>query len=157
MSQIPSISSLHQEKSDQENTKNDMYNIVLNKCIDKIKMTNKQTDQTYIMFDVPNILIGYPSYNLKSCILFLMSQLSKHGYIIEFLQPCFLYIDWGTNKSNISMASSSSSNDRLKSQTKSLLEKFPNASKIEYFFEDASIPEFKYKSNKNALKKKRKK
>lgn len=156
MNQIPSISSLHQEKSDQVNTKNDMYNIVLNKCIDKIKMTNKQTEQTYIIFDVPNILIGYPSYNLKSCILFLMNQLSKHGYIIEFLQPCFLYIDWGTHK-NLMSSSSSSSNDKLKSQTKTLLEKFPNASKIEYFLEDASIPEFKYKSKKHILKKKRKK
>jgi hypothetical protein len=156
MNQIPSISSLHQEKSDQVNTKNDMYNIVLNKCIDKIKMTNKQTEQTYIIFDVPTILIGYPSYNLKSCILFLMNQLNKHGYIIEFLEPCFLYIDWGTHK-NLMSSSSSSSNDKLKSQTKTLLEKFPNASKIEYFLEDASIPEFKYKSNKQLLKKKRKK
>jgi len=165
MNQIPSIHSLHQEKSNQENSKNDIYNIVLSKCIDKIKSTNKHTDQTYIVFDVPNILIGYPSYNFKSCILFLMTQLSRHGYIIEFMEPCFLYIDWGqknnlvynhTHNLNHNSGSSSSSNStKLKSQTKTLLEKFPNTSKIEYIFEDASIPEYKY--SKHMIKKKRKK
>ena len=85
-----------------------------------------------------------------------MNQLSKHGYIIEFLQPYSLYIDWGTQK-NLMSSSSGSSNNKLKSQTKTLLEKFPNASKIEYFLEDASIPEFKYNSNKHLIKKKRKK
>lgn len=158
MNEIPSILSLHKEKSSQENSKNDIYSIVLNKCIDKIKYTNKHTDQTYIVFDVPNILIGYPSYNFKSCILFLISQLSKHGYIIEFIQPNQLYIDWG-QKNNIVYNGNSnqevSSSTKLKSQTKTLLEKFPHASKIEYIFEDNTIPEYKY--SKKLFKKKHKK
>ena len=41
MNEIPSILSLHKEKSSQENSKNHIYSIVLNKCIDKIKYTNK--------------------------------------------------------------------------------------------------------------------
>lgn len=164
MNEIPSILSLHKEKSNQENSKNDIYSIVLNKCIDKIKYTNKHTDQTYIVFDVPNILIGYPSYNFKSCILFLMNQLSKHGYMIEFINPCHLYIDWGQknnivynghNNYSFSYNEDPSSSTRLKTQTKNLLEKFPNASKIEYIFEDNTIPEYKF--SKKLLKKKRKK
>lgn len=158
MNEIPSISSLHKEKSNQENYKNDIYSIVLNKCIDKIKYTNKHADQTYIVFDVPNILIGYPSYNFKSCILFLINQLSKHGYMIEFMEPCQLYIDWG-QKTNVysgpSTYNEEVSSTKLKSKTKSLLEKFPNASKIEYIFEDNTIPEYKF--SKKGFKKKYKK
>lgn len=155
MNEIPSILSLHKEKSSQENSKNDIYSIVLNKCIDKIKYTNKHADQTYIIFDVPNILIGYPSYNFKSCILFLINQLSKHGYMIEFIQPCQLYIDWGQKNNIYNSNQEVSSSTKLKSQTKTLLEKFPNASKIEYIFEDNTIPEYKF--SKKLLKKKRKK
>ena len=155
MNEIPSILSLHKEKSSQENSKNDIYSIVLNKCIDKIKYTNKHTDQTYIVFDVPNILIGYPSYNFKSCILFLINQLSKHGYMIEFIQPCQLYIDWAQKNNMIYSNQEVSSSTKLKSQTKTLLEKFPNTSKIEYIFEDNTIPEYNF--SKKLLKKKRKK
>ena len=155
MNEIPSILSLHKEKSSQENSKNDIYSIVLNKCIDKIKYTNKHADQTYIIFDVPNILIGYPSYNFKSCILFLINQLSKHGYMIEFIQPCQLYIDWGQKNNIYNSNQEVSSSTKLKSQTKTLLEKFPNTSKIEYIFEDNTIPEYKF--SKKLLKKKSKK
>ena len=155
MNEIPSILSLHKEKSSQENSKNHIYSIVLNKCIDKIKYTNKHTDQTYIVFDVPNILIGYPSYNFKSCILFLINQLSKHGYMIEFIQPCQLYIDWAQKNNIIYSNQEVSSSTKLKSQTKTLLEKFPNTSKIEYIFEDNTIPEYNF--SKKLFKKKRKK
>lgn len=155
MNEIPSILSLHKEKSSQENSKNHIYSIVLNKCIDKIKYTNKHTDQTYIIFDVPNILIGYPSYNFKSCILFLFNQLSKHGYMIEFIQPCQLYIDWAQKNNIIYSNQEVSSSTKLKSQTKTLLEKFPNTSKIEYIFEDNTIPEYNF--SKKLLKKKPKK
>jgi hypothetical protein len=96
--------------------------------------------------------------------LFLRNQLSRHGYIIEFLEPCYLYIDWGQknnlvyNHDHNHNHTSSSSNSKLKSQTKNLLEKFPNTSKIEYIFEDGTIPEYKYsKYSKHLLKKKRKK
>lgn len=148
-SKIPSISSLQQEKSIKEKSKNDIFNIVLTKIIQKITYTNKHTDQTYIIFEIPKMLIEYPQYDMKSCILFVMNQLSNNGYIVEFVQPFYLYIDWGCSKSNQKDVDykgivPQKHKDKLKLQTRALLSQFPNTSQIEFVYED----KFKTKKSK---------
>lgn len=155
---IPSIISLHKEKSTKESSKNDIFNIVLNKIVQKIVYTNRHTDQTYVIFEIPQILIGYPQYDMKSCILFVMNRLSSNGYMVEFVQPFYLYIDWGStslqNSQNIvkqqmlNMNVSSKHKDKLRSQTKDLINKFPNTSKIEFVYEDEIKKKKRLKKNK---------
>lgn len=150
---IPSISSLRQEKSIKEKSKTDIFNIVLTKIIQKITYTNRHTDQTYIIFEIPKILIGYPQYDMKSCILFIMNQLSNNGYIVDFVDPFYLYIDWGcSNSSSKSVTYNippTQNKDKLRAQTKALLSQFPNTSQIEFVYED----KFKNKTTKKAKKK----
>jgi hypothetical protein len=140
---IPSIQSLHNEKQIKETSKVDLYNIVLNKIISKIVYTNRHTDKTYVIFEVPKILIGYPQYEMKSCILFIINKLSANQYIIEFIEPFYLYIDWGSNnksshqKIHIPSIIQSKNHDKLRTQTKALLSQFPNTSKVEFVYEDA--------------------
>lgn len=156
---IPSISSLHREKTTKESSKNDIFNIVLNKIIQKIIYANRHTDQTYIIFEIPKILIGYPQYDMKSCILFVMNRLSTNGYIVEFVEPFYLYIDWGRSsfknspnvfKHNIPNISNISSKhkDKLRDQTKNLINKFPNTSQIEFVYEDEFKQKRRLKKNK---------
>lgn len=142
---IPSIVSLHQEKFAKENSKIDIFNIVLNKIVNKIIYTNRHTDKTYVIYEIPKILIGYPQYDMKSCILFIINKLSANGYIADFIEPFYLYIDWGSrgpngpneSKSKIHMPSIHTKNsDKLKAQTKALLSQFPNTSKVEFVYED---------------------
>lgn len=151
---IPSIISLQQEKTQKENYKNDMFNIVLNKCIEKIIYTNKHTDKTYIIFEVPKLLIGYPNYDMKSCILFIIHKLNQNGYIIEFIEPFYLYIDWGSRTiASTSSSKLSVSNFTSSKQGAKLLNKFPN-SKIEFVYEDvlSSLPNLAKSRNKNKKK-----
>jgi hypothetical protein len=138
---IPSISSLQQEKSIKVKSKNDIFNIVLTKIIQKITYTNRHTDQTYIIFEIPKMLIEYPQYDMKSCILFVMNQLSSNGYIVEFVQPFYLYIDWGCSKQNQKPVDYKGNaikkhKDKLQTQTRALLSQFPNTSQIEFVYED---------------------
>jgi hypothetical protein len=66
--------------------------------------------------------------------------------MVEFMDPFYLYIDWGTNGANVqrskpivksSMNSISSKHkDNLRNQAKLLLNKFPGASQIEFVYED---------------------
>jgi hypothetical protein len=155
---IPSIMSLHKEKSTKESSKNDIFNIVLNKIVQKIVYTNRHTDQTYVIFEIPQILIGYPQYDMKSCILFVMNRLSANGYIVEFVQPFYLYIDWGKssfeNSQNIvkhqmmNMNVSSKHKDKLRAHTKQIINKFPNTSQIEFVYEDDLKHKKRLKKNK---------
>ena len=145
MDKIPDIFSLQQERKSRDKIKQDIYTIVLNKCIEKIVYTNRHTDKSFVIFEVPKILIGYPSYDMKHCLLFLIEKLSQQQYLVEFLEPFYLYIDWGRNQSS---STSSMNPDKLKQKTKKLLEKFPNASKIEFVYEDTFSSKNKSKKNK---------
>lgn len=147
---IPSISSLHQEKHVKETSKNDIFNIVLNKIVQKIVYTNRHTDQTYVLFEIPQILIGYPQYDMKSCLLFVINRLSTSNYFVEFIDPFYLYIDWGKsiNTSRLKSNISTKHKDKLSQHTKSLLNKFPNTSQIEFIYEDELKGKKRLKKNK---------
>ena len=167
INQIPLISTLHQEKHMKESSKHDIFNIVLNKIIQKIIYTNRHTDQTYVIFEIPQILIGYPQYDMKSCLLFVMNKLSNNGYIVEFMQPFYVYIDWGSsinsNKTNVCSSKMPSSisgkhKDKLRAQTRALLNQFPNTSQIEFVYEDKGTKNKKTnKDQQKRLKKNKKK
>jgi hypothetical protein len=155
MSDIPNIYSLQQERKNRDKLKTDIYSIVLNKCIEKIVYTNRNTDKTFIIFEVPKILIGYPSYDMQHCLLYLMEKLSDKDYLVEFMEPFYLYIDWGRPSNRKNSKFSNKFNDiptidpsRLKNQTKKLLQKFPGTEKIEFVYEDQI-------NSKNKSKKKR--
>ena len=148
---LPSITSLHEEKTLKESSKNDIFKIVLNKIIQKIIYTNRHTEQTYIIFEIPQILIGYPQYDMKSCLLFIMNKLNENGYLVDFVDPFYLYIDWGstckTKQMNIKSNISSKHKDKLQSQTRKLLERFPE---IEFIYED-QVAKNRVKKNKKIL------
>lgn len=129
---IPSINELHKEKGVKDLAKIKIFENVLNRCVEKIVFTNKYTDQTFVIFEVPQILIGYPNYDFKICILYLMSQLAKKHYKVSFLEPFYLYIDWGS----VNVSERVDKNEKLRKQTKELLKKFPNASKVEFVYEN---------------------
>jgi hypothetical protein len=139
---IPSIDSLHKEKVVKENSKIEIFKTVLNKCVEKILYTNRHTDKTFVIFEVPKILIGYPSYDMKMCIIFLINQLSKKNYYVTFIDPLYLYIDWGSVVDNSSKSLQilgnvcTSNPQKLKQHTKELLQKFPETTKVEFVYED---------------------
>lgn len=134
--EIPEIKTLYKEKINKDNSKKNLFNIVLNKCIEKIIYTNKHTDKTFIIFEVPHILIGTPSYDKNACVVFLINELKKKEYKVEYIDPYYLYIDWGSNFTkenkidNLESYIYTSNPEKLKKQTKQLLKKFPNTSKI---------------------------
>lgn len=143
MNKIPSIKSLQEEKYVKENSKEQIFMIVLNKCIEKIVYTNRHTDKTFVIFEVPKILIGYPSYDMKSCILYIINKLAGKGYLVEFIDPFYLYIDWGCGQNSQSVLS-----NKLNIQS-NIHKQFPNAN-IEFVYED------NYNNSKNSSKKDKK-
>lgn len=139
--QIPNITNLHAEKHVKEKAKNEIFTIVLNKCVDKIIETNHTTDKTFIYFEVPDIIIGFHSYDRIGCIHYLIQELSREKYKVEFMEPYFLYIDWSTNTKSRNNLNSinflpTSNPLKLKQQTKELLKKYPNTSKIVFEYQD---------------------
>jgi hypothetical protein len=143
---IPNINNLHNEKNIKEKIKTEAYILVLNKCIEKIVYTNKHTDQTYVFFDVPRFLIDYPFYDMNSCVMFIMNKLVPNNYTVSFIAPFYLYIDWSTD---IKQNSLNKIPDKLRLQTKELLKKYPDTTKIVYEYKDVAVTKKQTKKKKN--------
>lgn len=158
---IPNITNLHAEKHIKEQARNEIFTIVLNKCIDKIIETNHTTDKTFIYFEVPNFIIGFHSYDRLGCIHYLIQELSREKYKVEFIEPYYLYIDWSTNTKSRKLESinflPTSNPLKLRQQTKELLKKYPNTSKIVFEYEKTDskekTPKDKNSKDKNSKKK----
>ena len=122
---VPKISNLQKTQNERIEEMNGIYKVVLKKCNEKIIHTSKHSNKSFTIFQVPKLLIGQPMYNIKSCIYYIIHELSKNGYYIEYIEPYFIYIDWGSNSTKIS-----------KETSLELLKLFPNVKNIEYIYKD---------------------
>ena len=119
---IPDISKLHVEKKILEKAKREIFEIVLNKCVADINYTNKYTDKTFILFEVPKVIIGYSHYDKNACIEYLIDVFKSENYFAASSNG-YVYIDWSKQK-EINKPS-------LNKHTLNLLKKkYPNASKV---------------------------
>ena len=55
------------------------------------RMRNSENFCSYIM---PEVLIGYPNYNLSDCLVFIIDRLQKDGFLTRYIHPNLLFISW---------------------------------------------------------------
>ena len=121
---FPNAESLQKEKNEINKNNLRIYENIMNKCIEKILYTNRYTEQTFTVFDVPKILIGNLQYNRMSCIIYIINELEKNNYKCEYIAPSYIYIDWGGNKIT-------SIENKIQSDIQRILKNNPKTSKIE--------------------------
>jgi hypothetical protein len=54
-----------------------------------------KTGVLQILFDVPEFMMGYPPYNIGQCITYIMSQLVRAGFSVQYVFPKGILISWG--------------------------------------------------------------
>jgi hypothetical protein len=146
---VPTLKSLQSIKKSKEDTKAVIYDIVLGKCVEKILDITRQTNETHLIFELPKVIIGHPTYDIKECAKYIEKKLIDKGYITKRLDSLFLYIDWSGNSSNGQSKSSSNfidfkfkkslhikSPEKLKEKTRDLLKKYPDTSKVVFVYTD---------------------
>lgn len=87
------INNLINENLYKEQKHQEIYEKILKKIYNKIKLTNKKKQYT-ILFEVPNYIFGHSLYNTKSCIAYIIFKLRKQGLFIKFTYPNILIISW---------------------------------------------------------------
>ena len=71
------------------------YKMILARVHKKIKTTARQKHSDFFCFYVvPEFLVGVPTYNIYTCITYLMEQLSKNGFEIKYTHPNLIFISW---------------------------------------------------------------
>jgi hypothetical protein len=72
-----------------------IYRKILNRVHTKIKMIARQKiNNDYLFYIVPEVIFGFPKYNLNECIAFLIEKLQENGFNIKYTHPNLLFISW---------------------------------------------------------------
>ena len=96
------------------------YEIILAQIHKKIINCSK-LENSFCVFAIPEYIIGLPILNNKDCTEFLIDNLTKNGFLVNYTFPNLIYISWDTNdtqnKNNINNNSNNSS-FRINNNTK---------------------------------------
>lgn len=72
-----------------------IYQKILMRAHKKIKVTSRLRHNDYFCFYVvPEFLVGIPTYDIATCISYLVEQLTKNGFEVKYTHPNLLFISW---------------------------------------------------------------
>ena len=97
MTEIPhlNIDELYEKKKEVDTNRVMLYNKLLTKVHQKIKISSRQRyDNEFCYFVMPEILIGYPNYNFQECLLYILNQLQEDGFLTKYVHPNLILISW---------------------------------------------------------------
>jgi hypothetical protein len=89
------INELFSDQTKKEKHKEEIYDNVLKQCHKKILRASKLNPYTnYCFYVIPKFIYGIPLYDLNKCINYLVINLSKNGFKINYTHPNLLIITW---------------------------------------------------------------
>lgn len=72
-----------------------IYQMILSRAHKKIKITSRQRhNDLFCFFVVPEFLIGVPTYDIYTCITYIIEQLTINGFEVKYTHPNLLFISW---------------------------------------------------------------
>ena len=108
------IDELHDKEREKTSRKFEVYQKILEKCHNKIRTTAQNASNNgYCFYQVPKYTFGVPLYDTKSCIMFLVTALTKNGFDVRYTHPNLLFISWfnKTSRSTLMIEDSHSQNN----------------------------------------------
>lgn len=95
MNNLISKDDLFQAKVAHENKAIAIYNKVLKRVQIRIKHTaNLNKGRTECVYLIPDFMLGVPTYNVRDCIVFVITSLCRNGFKVNYTHPNLLYISW---------------------------------------------------------------
>lgn len=90
MLSLSELAKIHKKKL---KSKTKTYDVILNKCFTQIK-NMAQRDQTFCYYVVPLYVLGLPIYDINSCLVYILLNLKKKGFMIQMSDYQTIYISW---------------------------------------------------------------
>lgn len=89
------LDELYENKKKSSLVKLSMYNKILQRIHQRIKVTSRQRhNNTICFFVMPEVMIGYPTYDIADCLVYIMSELESNGFKLKYIHPNLLIICW---------------------------------------------------------------
>ena len=90
------IDELYERRQKRDLKQLSIFNKILNRIHKRIQHTarNKNCNDTFIWFNVPEYLVGEPIYDKGECIGYIFSELEKNGFHVKYVHPNAFFISW---------------------------------------------------------------
>lgn len=87
----------------------EIYDKMYKRCWERIKRLNNRFYAKDMVFRLPPMQPGYPLYNTKCCLAYIVIKLRQQGFFAKYVEPNSIYISWKTllEKKNYSTRDSS--------------------------------------------------
>ena len=110
------INSLNNIRDQKQINKLAIYKKVLEKCHHRIITISKQGGSKCI-YIIPEYMYGIPRYDIFGCADYIITKLKKNGFIVAYVNPNFLYIDWSNIPSQLTRKRDTSNNTNKKTES----------------------------------------
>ena len=89
------LEELYDKKKTYDLSKLSIYNKILNRIHEKIKITSRQKiDAQFCWFVIPEIMLGVASYDRSSCISYILEELTSNDFVVRYTHPNLIFISW---------------------------------------------------------------
>ena len=89
------LEELYDKKKTYDLSKLSIYNKILNRIHEKIKITSRQKiDAQFCWFVIPEIMLGVASYDRSSCISYILEELTNNDFVVRYTHPNLIFISW---------------------------------------------------------------
>tara|TARA_B100000674_G_C37959114_1_gene971100 strand:+ start:1487 stop:2074 length:588 start_codon:yes stop_codon:yes gene_type:complete len=89
------LDELFTQNKTESNNKIVVYQKILQRVHNKIKLTSRQrNNMKCCWYVIPEFILGLPKYDTGSCTGYLMNKLDENGFIVKYTYPNLLFISW---------------------------------------------------------------
>lgn len=95
------ITDLYQKRHSRDSARLKSYNQILSQLYNRIKGLSRLPNcPCYILYTIPQFIIGLPKIDLEDCVVYLTYQLRTNGFMVQYTYPNLLYISWKHHEKN---------------------------------------------------------
>lgn len=91
-----SLDDLFETKREFDESKLNLFNKILNRIHNKIKMTSRQTrgKEQFVWYLIPEMMIGVTRYNVEECTGYILRKLRENDFVVRYTHPNLIFISW---------------------------------------------------------------
>ena len=90
------LDDLFETKREFDESKLNLFNKILNRIHNKIKLTSRQTrgKEQFIWYLIPEMMIGVTRYNVEECTGYILRKLRENDFVVRYTHPNLIFISW---------------------------------------------------------------
>lgn len=90
------LDELYDKKKEKDLQKLQIFNRILNRIHEKIKMTSRQKmNNSFCWYVIPELMLGYVNYDRTMCISYVLAKLEENDFQVRYTHPNLVFISWG--------------------------------------------------------------